>query len=184
MLPHQAKNQKDFILAAFEHCSYVPYGHFEPIYSELNWVYKLGRDLKILSLDYLEFEMIMKNKHKNYYDGIEHRYNIHVNQTKRKIINYSSRHSHFCDSKWYRVLVKFTHKGEKKKHKDNSWRIHKRFDKDKNTTGRRYGNWKKYLKHYCARNHRAYERDCIKNERYDDFHNRTYKQSENPWNWD
>lgn len=90
---------------------------------------------------------------------------------------------YFCPQN-YRVLRGFTYKGEIKKKKPtvHRWKTKK---KNKYQTGWwTGGSWKKDWKHYTKRKHRRWQRDAIRKEEFDKFHDRSYNNADNPWNWD
>ncbi len=84
----------------------------------------------------------------------------------------------------YRVLRSFRYKGEAKKEEPtvHRWKNH-------NKTSIQSSWWsgsavKKNWKHFTRHKHRAWERDMLRKERFDQFHRRSYKNIENLWNWD
>lgn len=89
---------------------------------------------------------------------------------------------YFCERN-YRVLRGFTYKGELKKEKPTVHRW-KTFKKNKFQSHWCGGNVKKNWKHYTKRKHRAWQRDVIRKEKYDEFYSRSYKDAENLWSWD
>jgi len=141
----------------------------------IEWLYKLGRDYNVLNMDYVEFSLVLDDKHKNYRNG---------SYWKRRIRCYGW-HSHFCCPEWYKVLRGFTYNGEEKKDNPtkNDWWEHKGLVKDRRKN-RWHTGWRRDLKFFCRRKHRQLEREAIKNERYDRLHRLTYKQAEDPWSWD
>lgn len=193
MLPYNARTQEDFLKAAYEFY-FHKYGFdsFGVISIKtrddlIEHLYKLGRDLNILPMSFYEFKTILLGQHRNYYNGVAYRYNYHYRgwyYYYRRHRRYGGRNSHFCDPKWYRVLVSFTYSGQEKKAIDNSWREYKKIQKDKGKYEKRRFPWKKTVKFYSSRGHRRFEKRCIKQERYDDLHSRTYKQIVDPWSWD
>lgn len=189
MLPYDARTQEDFLKAAYEFyfhkCGFDSFGviSIRARNDLIEHLYKLGRDLNVLPMHFEEFKAVLLGKHRQYYNGIMYRYRYPYYKGRIRCW-FGGRHSHFCDPKWYRVLVSFTYSGQEKKTIDNSWREYKKIEKDKGKyEGRRFP-WKRDLKYYGARNHRRFERRCIQQERYDDLHSRTYKQAEDPWSWD
>lgn len=148
---------------------------------EINWLYKLGRDLKLLNIDFKEFETIIKNNHKNYREGkwfFTSRYTFNTN-------HYFSpenfrRQRHFRQK---RLLIpkKVFNQAEE------DWWDKKQFirDRHRNTSRERW--WtssKKNLKHYGARKHRQMVRKAINSERFDLLGPSSYKQAEDIWAWD
>ncbi len=87
----------------------------------------------------------------------------------------------FCEVN-YRVLRGFTYKGEPKKEKPT---VH-RWKTDKQTGHGWYtgSSFKRDWKHFTKRKHRAWQRDMLRNERYEEFYSRSYKETEDPWSWD
>jgi len=89
--------------------------------------------------------------------------------------------NNFCEVN-FRVLRGFTWNGQPKKKKPtvHRWKTQKR-----GKGGYWYGSsWKKNWKHFTKRKHRAWQRQMIAHERYEEFHSRSYKEAENPWSWD
>lgn len=181
-LPHEAPNQEWFIYLAYKYAKAKKLSEWDlkPTEDVIHWLYKLGRDYNVLDMDYAEFKRVMLGQHKDYcyWNGIKYR----VRYDRRKY--YGSR-SHYCRIEEYRVLKGFTHKGEPKKDnpsKDEWWE-HKGFTRSRRRTSGFQRGWKRSLKYFNKRKHRQFERENIKNERYDKFHNRSWK-IEDPWSWD
>lgn len=136
----------------------------------IDWLYKLGRDYRVLDISHDEFRRIITDKHNHYYRGwsdnrLRYRYSRYINYDE------------------YRVLKGFTYKGEKKKQRDlikDEWKKRKRKEKQ----SRHWGHYKKYLKHYCARKHRVIERKALASNRLEELGSISYKRAENPWHWD
>lgn len=89
----------------------------------------------------------------------------------------------FCPSN-YRVLRGFKYNGEPKKEKPTVHRW-----KTKKKSQFQSGWWsgssvKKNWKYFTKRKHRAWQREMINQERYEEFHNRSYKDAEDLWSWD
>lgn len=179
---YKSKTQEEFVKNAFD---FYRKDYFNKLdrttycsEDRIHWIYNLGRDYQLLSIDYQEFKNILLNKHKRYYQGKRCRvYN------GRYI--YLGRHSHYCSPEYYRVLRGFTYCGQEKKDRPskNEWRHHKGINKDRRKPRHR-GKWKRFLKESCKRKHRQFERMAIKSERYHKFHHKTYKNIEDSWNWD
>jgi len=190
MLPYDARTQEDFLKAAYEFY-FHKYGFdsfgvisIQTRNDSIEHLYKLGRDLNVLPMPFDEFKAIILNKHNKYCSGREYKYACRYSRYNRRRCYYGDRHSHFCDPKWFRVLVGFTYSGQEKKTIDNSWREHKNVERDKGKYERRRFPWKKSVKFFSSRGHRRFEKRRIKQGRYDDLHKRTYKQIIDPWCWD
>lgn len=100
----------------------------------------------------------------------------------QKFVRWYNRYHYFCESN-YRVLRGFTYKGELKKQKPlvHRWKIVK---KNKLQSGWLSSSAKKNWKYFTRRKHRAWQREMIDKECYDEFHNRSYKDAEDLWSWD
>ncbi len=175
------KNKESFVVSAVEFyrqktvCKEWGFSsHREDV---IEWLYKLGRDYNVLSMDYTEFKLILHRSHKHYYS--------YGRAYLKSPIRYYGRYSHHCDIKWYRVARRFTYNDQAKKDSPSKkdWWKYKGIIKDRRKT-RWHNGWKRDLKFFCKRKHRQLERETIKNERYDRLHRLTYKQSEDPWSWD
>ena len=144
-----------------------------------HWLYKLGRDYKLLDMDYLEFERFLLGKNKSYYGG--HWYQPWIHHRWARVWG------HNCPPEQWRVLRGFFFNGQAKKSKEetphDAWRKHKKFRKDKNKA-RYWHRGKKDLKHFGAKKHRAMERVAIAGDRIDNLGANSYKEAENPWSWD
>jgi hypothetical protein len=163
-----AETQEEFIYAAY-------YWHTYPSQSTIQWLYKLGRDRRLLNIDFEEFRRTILNDQNPY---CNEQYSF-----SRKI---KYRRSHFCDPSEYRVLKGFKYSGQKKKQdlsNKDAWRLEKKIIKDKQRSSMWRNTWKKDLKHFSVRKHRRMERDFIKTEKYDSFYKTTYKYAEDPWGW-
>lgn len=178
----KSKNQEEFLVEAYKFYRTKVYSEvydvcFGPDWKTVDWLYKLGRDYKVLSIDYDQFVRILTGEQKNYYHGKYH---------PRRSYSYRRSYSHFCDPEDYRVLKGFTYNGQDKKEKPskNEWWEHKGIVKDRRRAARRWRSWGKSFKHFNKRKHRQLERQAIKAERYEELHQWSYKQAEDPWSWD
>lgn len=144
------------------------------------WLYKLGRDYNVLDMDYLEFERFLTGKNKSYHGGRWYQPWIHR--------RWARIWGHNCPPEQYRVLRGFFFTGQPKKSKEETphqaWRKHKRFKKDKNPARYWRRPWRKDLKHFGAKKHRAMERMAIAGDKIDNLGANSYKEAENPWSWD
>lgn len=174
--PWKAKNQDEFLYEAFNFYRVKTGGYifnykYFPAHIEgaIFWLYKLGRDYRVLFMDCEEFTRLLLDKHKNYRRGKAKSY-------------FSHWYGYFGE---YRVLKGFTYTGQSKKDSPskNEWRDKKRFYSDSSKSNYR-NNWKKSFKHYNKRKHRRIEKRAIYNETYDKLHMWSYKQAEDPWGWD
>jgi len=187
----QATTQERFLVLAYQFYRGKKYrtlkcGNFESIWDEgprhdmIHWLYKLGRDYNVLDMDYLEFERVLTDKHKDYHKGRQYKYRRHRRWIRRW--------SHNCPPELWRVRRGFTNDGVPKKSKEETpekaWRKQKRFAKDKNPARRWNRGWKKNLKTFGARKHRRLEREALANDNVDRLGANSYKAAEDPWSWD
>jgi hypothetical protein len=175
------KNQEEFLIQAFDFHRKKSYSYdlfLGTNWKIIDWLYKLGKDYKILQIDYNQFVRIMNDNQKDYHSGYY--------RPRRSYAYSGSRWGHFCDIKYFRISRRFIYSGQSKKDKPskNAWREHKKMGKDKSRSRFWKRSWKKNLKHFCKRKHRRLEKEALKNECYDRLHSWSYKHSDNPWNWD
>lgn len=67
-----------------------------------------------------------------------------------------------------------------------NWRKEKGIDLDKQKAGGRHDGCPPWMKRMCNKTHRAWERDCITSEQYDELGGWTWKRKDlfDPWMWD
>lgn len=154
----------------------------------ITWLYKLGRDYKVLDMDYEEFTAILGNRHRSYYAGKSfsgiREYSIRWRCSRWNLANYFTPQN-------YRRQRKFKQNGTRyeKKTKDEKkaeWWERKRFvlDRRRETARYRTSGWNRNWKYCTKRKHRRWERDMIRKERFDAFHSNSYKNADDRWHWD
>lgn len=181
----KAQNQNEFVLGAYDF--YKQKCYLESLYfvresywnhdeRVIEWMYKLGHDMRVLEMDYKQFFDIIHNKHAYWSEG---KYFPHRKKKKRDFI------SHMWKMNTYRVARSFVRKGHQKKEKKDSWLEISGITR----TRRKYsGHWlghaKKSFKTANKRKHRAFERQMLNSLYWDHLHNRTYQEMCDWWMWD
>jgi hypothetical protein len=194
MEPFSAKTQDEFIYLSFEkyrkkavreYNSYIDNYYYPSRYTGapeiIRWLYKLGRDLKLLSRSYEEFERILKNEHSCFHNG-----------KMRTGWRYSSWRGGYFTPENYRRPRRFRQKDRRYKKKarnqrQKDWWEKKGYERDRKRATQREKWWnsaKRNLKHFGARKHRRKERQALIAERFDLLSKNSYKEAEDIWSWD
>jgi hypothetical protein len=190
------EDQKDFVRWAFKFLerkktptrtyryadgSECELGRFVSEVAVINWLYKLGRDLLVLRMDFDQFQSLLRESHPPYGD--------HSWRTSSRWRGYRGwiSQGYFRGARSY---VKATHHEPKvlsgTEQADRDWRDHKQFRRDKSRHGWSYrgGSSKRWVKQICNRSYRRYEKLRIKNEDYDSLEMVLPKDWFDPWMWD
>lgn len=192
--PWEAKSQEEFLQLSYEwnknrvglRDRYVYLGgrkwslmreHVNPIEQYCHWLYKLGRDYQLLSIHYSEFKNILFNTNPLYNYGVY----------REPYISRWSTAFMFSEEN-YRRQHKFKQKKNKKiekKQKDLiklDWHDNKNFLKN-----RRRKRWSSkshtYSKQLNRSKIRRWQRDLLKQGRYDQFDNKRKESRRGHW-WD
>jgi len=138
---------------------------YYPYYS-LHYLYKLGRDLQALDLSFKEFEMWMKDEptkkekyHRKHWTAF---YGTYTPQ------------QHYVRKSGHQKKTLTEEERQKRE-----WRIRKKWEKAH--CGYDRGFSKKYYKKKANGRHRAWERDCIAHERWEELGGNYTKITHDPW---
>lgn len=136
----------------------------------LQWLFKLGKDYNVLTLDYKQFAEEITAGYRNYY------YKPKKNKWSRYL---EERHGKYLEGTKYRKNTDH----QKKEKVEDTWRD-KYFYKDKAKS--KFRRHLKGLKEETRSSHRAWEKQMIHQERWDDLSkdNKSWVSIVDPWSYD
>ena len=173
--PWEAKTQIDFISRAYQWNLWKGYAEGVPC-----WLYNLGRDHKLLAMDFGEFQNILRDRHVNYTHGRFHEWQ-HGYRWRRYA------RSFMFSPENYRRQRKFKQTGHKRKKADtvrNDWWEFKQFTRDRGRVNYSRGSTGRNWKFFTKRKHRQLERRALQKEKYELLHSHSYQDAEDLWSWD
>ncbi len=166
--------EREFLSRA-HHYHRNEWSYFSINHAEAQWLYKLGRDYQVLNMSYEEFASGL-------YRGGWERYPLKPRVCTSGCICWSCRYYQARQSTKYQKQ-----KSHKKKQLKTSLNRDEK-TKQYRSNSSKHKNWygrKTQFKRANKRSHRAWERNMIDNERWDDIPtgNTAYKR-EDWWSWD